>query len=359
MKLSGRRIEAFLHHPPPGIRAVLLYGPDGGLARERVESLIRSVVPDPADPFRVVDLNGAALDRDPARLADEAAAITFGGGRRVIVIGSAGDGQTAVLRGFLKTAPGDALVIATAAELGSRSSLRSLFERADNGAAMGCYRDNEGELEVLIESVLGADGLTAEPEAVAFLVGQLGADRQISRRELEKLTIYMGAGCMAAGSGHMSPVVSLADAQACVGDVAATSLEDAAFAVAAGDIGALELTLARCYLEGANAVSVLRAVARHFQRLHLAAAALSRGGRAAAALATLRPPVFYKHISHFHDHLTKWPTARVGDAIEVILETEVACKSTRAPQKSLCGRALLMLADWAREQQSRHPAASN
>lgn len=357
MKLSGRRIEAFLHRPPPDIRAVLLHGPDGGLARERAQSLIRSVVPDPADPFRVVELNGAALDRDPARLADEAAAITFGGGRRVIVIGSAGDGQTALLHGFLESAPGDALVIVTAAELGSRSSLRSLFERADKGAAMGCYRDDEAGLEVLIESGLGADGLTAEPEAVAFLAGQLGADRQISRRELEKLTTYMGAG-MGAGGGRMSPVVTLADAQACVGDVAATSLEDAAFAVAAGDIGALEQTLARCYLGGANAVSVLRAVARHFQRLHLAAAALSHGGSAAAALATLRPRVLFKHVSHFHDHLAKWPAVRVADALEVILATEVACKSTGAPQKSLCGRALLMLADWARAQHPRHPAAS-
>ena len=357
MKLSGRRIEAFLDHPAPDIRAILLYGPDGGLARERAERLMRSVVADPADPFRVVDLNAAAIDRDPARLVDEAAAIAFGGGRRVIVVGGAGDGQTAVLRGFLKSAPGDALVVVTAAELGSRSSLRTLFERADNGATMGCYRDDRADLERLIESVLGAHHLAVEPEAMAYLAAQLGVDRQISRRELEKLATYMGAG-MAAGRRQASRAVTLACAQACVGDVAATSLEDAAFAVAAGDIGALELTLARCYREGANAVSVLRALARHFQRLHLAAAALSRGGSAAAALSTLKPPVFYKHVSHFHDHLTKWPTSRIADALEVILATELACKSTGAPQALVSGHALLMLAGWARAHQPHHPAST-
>jgi len=40
MKLAAGRVEGFLRRPDPEIRAVLLYGPDAGLVRERAEALL-------------------------------------------------------------------------------------------------------------------------------------------------------------------------------------------------------------------------------------------------------------------------------------------------------------------------------
>ena len=77
MKLPAARIAAFLQRPDQAIRAVLLYGPDIGLVRERADVLARTVCPDLRDPFRVADLSGAALAADPARLADEAAQMSL------------------------------------------------------------------------------------------------------------------------------------------------------------------------------------------------------------------------------------------------------------------------------------------
>ena len=73
MKISAARAERFVKRPDPKARAVLVYGPDRGLVRERAEALARGVVEDLADPFRVTEMTGAALAADPARLADEAA----------------------------------------------------------------------------------------------------------------------------------------------------------------------------------------------------------------------------------------------------------------------------------------------
>ena len=82
MKLPAARIAAFLKRPDHAIRAVLFYGPDLGLVRERADILARTVCPDLKDPFRIADLSGAALVADPARLADEAAQMSLlaGGG---------------------------------------------------------------------------------------------------------------------------------------------------------------------------------------------------------------------------------------------------------------------------------------
>src|SRR5258708_11090953 len=84
VKLAPSRIAAFLQRPDPEIRAVLLYGPDEGLVRERAGIIGRTVCPDLNDPFRVADLSAATVAADPARLADEAAQLSLTAGRPVV-----------------------------------------------------------------------------------------------------------------------------------------------------------------------------------------------------------------------------------------------------------------------------------
>src|SRR3546814_17505170 len=91
MKLAGKQADAFLANPDPAVRTVLLYGPDGGLIRERSAALLAKIVDDPADPFCVSEIAASQLKDDPARLADEAAALTFGGGRSFVRVRDAGD----------------------------------------------------------------------------------------------------------------------------------------------------------------------------------------------------------------------------------------------------------------------------
>ena len=71
MKLPPRSVERFLGAPDPTITAVLLFGPDTGLVRERADRLTRTVAGDAADPFRVGELTAASLREEPSRLLDE------------------------------------------------------------------------------------------------------------------------------------------------------------------------------------------------------------------------------------------------------------------------------------------------
>ena len=126
MKLQARAIDGFLRSPDPKIRAVLLYGPDTGLVRDRAMALGRTVVADLSDPFRVTEMLGRAVADDPARLADEAAALSFTGGRRLIRVREAEDNVTAAFTAFLADrTPGDSLVIVESGDLGNRSKLRT------------------------------------------------------------------------------------------------------------------------------------------------------------------------------------------------------------------------------------------
>lgn len=334
MKLTGAKAEAFLKAPDPAMRAVLVFGPDSGLVRERVTRLVKSVVADPSDPFRVAELSPSILKDDPARLADEAAAMALTGGRRVVVVRDAGDTVSSLFQGFLANPMGDALVVVEAADLGPRSSLRKLFEGADNGAALASYGDEGGSLAHVIQEELKAAGLIPEPDALAFLMENLGGDRRLTRAELQKLALYMGA------PGR----VRLEDALACIGDTAALSMDDLALATADGDHATAQRVLDRLFREGTHAVAVLRALSRHFQRLHYAAGQMSQGKSADQAMAALKPPVIFKAADRFRRQLGRWPADRVGRALEVLIEAEADCKTTGMPAEELCSRAVMQLA---------------
>ncbi|MBV8777558.1 MAG: DNA polymerase III subunit delta, partial [Alphaproteobacteria bacterium] len=169
MKVAAARVDAFLRRPDAQIAAVLLYGPDAGLVRERADALGRSVVPDLRDPFRVVDISGPAIAADAARLADEAAQIGLMGGRRLVRVREVGDAHAAPFARLLASAAGDAMIVVEAGELPARSALRRIFEDAANAAAIGCYPDNARDLAEVVRQSLAAHRIAVSRDAVEFL----------------------------------------------------------------------------------------------------------------------------------------------------------------------------------------------
>jgi DNA polymerase-3 subunit delta len=207
--------------------------------------------------------------------------------------------------------------------------LRQAFEKADAGAALPCYRDEGRDLSELIRESLKAQGVGVSREALEYLAQHLGADRGVTRRELEKLALYKESG-----------EVQLDDAKSCVGDSAALSLDDVAHAVADGDLAALERAFDRALAEGAGAVQPLRATANHFKRLHQVAEARD----VAQAVEKLRPPVFWKVKPRVTAQAQAWSAAQLGQALEQLLEAEARCKSTGMPVESVAGRELMRIA---------------
>lgn len=337
MKIPAGRVDGFLKQPDAAAQLLLIYGDDRGLVRERADKAAAAVVDDLSDPFRVARLAASDLSDDPARLADEAAAIAFGGGRRVVRVDGAGDAQSKVIQSFLAHPIGDALIIVEAAYLPARSSLRKLVEGAKNGAALPCFADEGRTLDTVIKETLAAHGLTAAPEALAYLTENLGGDRQVTRSELDKLALYM------ADQAPSGTPVSLETAAACVGDSSSLTMDDLSFAIGEGKVREADRALVRLFDEGTNAVAVLRVLGRHFLRLQAMAAAMAGGAGPDAAARSLQPPVFGPRASRLAAQARAWPGAALSRAISRIDDAEAECKTTGAPDQLLCARLVLSL----------------
>lgn len=335
MKLQPKAIDGFLRSPDRKVRAVLLYGPDSGLVRDRAQTLGKTVVQDLSDPFRVAEFLGRAIADDPARLADEAAAISFTGGRRLIRVRDAEDNATAAFTAFFENLPpGDSLVVVESGDLSARSKLRLLFEGDDAAAAIPCYVEEEASLGRVIADILHGHGLTADPDVLSFLAANLVGDRMVARGEAEKLALYMGDGKR----------VRLEDAQACIGDSAALSMDEPVWAAAEGDFATLDRSLARLFAEGTSPVPILRGAQRHFQRLQLLTAQVAAGKSPEAAVESLRPPVFFKLKTRLVKQAGHWSPNHVRQALERLVDAEADCKRTNMPDETLCARVLFQLA---------------
>ena len=350
MKLSGRKIQQFLERPAPDVRAVLVYGPDAGLVRERADGLVRGVAGDVGDPFRVSELSPDEVAKEPARLFDEAAAIAMTGGRRAVRLRDPGDGLSDLLSRFLDDPPGDGLVVLEAGDLPPRSRLRKLFEAAERAAALPCYRDEGRELEALIRDMARGAGYRISREATAYLAVNLGGDRLLTRREMEKLLLYMGpddgrGGGVGEGlADGRDREITLAHVQACVGDSADRTLDDLVFALGDRNLPEIERTLTRVFQEGTGWVPPLRAAARHFERLHRVAGALRQGVPAETAMARLRPPVFWKFRARFQRQVTDWSPDQLAAVLSRLMAAELDGKRGQAPGEVVCAHAFFAIA---------------
>ena len=343
MKLPASRVAAFLQQPDPAIRAVLLYGPDTGLVRERADTLARGVCPDLQDPFRVADLSAAALAADPARLADEAAQMSLIGGRRVIRVRDGADRLVGLFAGFFADAPGDGFIVVEATELPASSGLRRVFDNAPQATAIGCYPDTPRDRAALIRDTLRAHRITASGDAIQYLVEHLGSDRLLTRAELEKLALYAGDG------GR----VELDDVRLSIGDSAVLAMDDAVMAAAEGDAAKVDRVLDRIFQEGQSPVSVVRAMLRHLHRLHVLAVRLAAGASVAEVMRAARPPIFYRYEDGFKRQLVLWNEAGLRGQLDRIAQAELQMKLTGLPAETICREALLAIAQTARSRAPR------
>lgn len=337
MKLAWRDIDSFLKKPPANMKAVLVYGPDAGLVTERVQMLAKTQVADINDPFSVSVLDASVIAEDKARLVDEASAISMFGGKRLVKVIDVTDKTTVSLKHYLQNAPAESFVICEAGDLSAKSTLRSLFDKAENAASLPCYADDIKGASMVIRSILQAAKYTVDADALSYLAEQTAGDRLRMRGEIEKLITYMGN----------DKRITLDHALANTGDMSDQALDDMVYALADKNFAAAEGHLRRLLQEGVAPVQITRASITHLRKLHQVLSAMAQGATQENALKALQPPLFFKLAPRFEAQLRKWKMPALIEAISMLQQLEAACKRTGSPEESLIPHTFYQIANAA------------
>jgi DNA polymerase III subunit delta len=332
--LRGREIDAYLARPDPARPIILLYGPDAGLVRERAEALLASAVDDPSDPFSLVRLDGDELSAEPSRLVDEALTIPLFGGRRAIRVRAGSRSFASGIDALAEVPLKDCRIVIEAGELRAESPLRKACERAKTAVAIACYPDTERDLAKLIDDELKLSSLRIASDARAVLMGLLGGDRQASRNELRKLTLY------AHGKGE----VTLDDVMAVVADASELKIDPIVDGAFAGNAAAVESEFAKAMVAGTYPGVIISAAQRQAAWLHKSALAISEGTPASAVLDGGFPRLHFSRKANVEIALRNFDAVRLTVIIDQLATAALEMRKQAALAAVIAQRALLSIA---------------
>lgn len=303
--------------------------------KERAKNIGLSIVQDLNDPFNAVTLSTADITEDPARLPDEAGAISMMGGDRLIRITNGGDKLTTFIKSYLENPNETALITIESGELNPRSSLRKLCEAAPNAAAIPCYVEDQRDLARLIRDLVQADGLQIDQDAIGWLAANINGDHHRARSEIEKLILYKNP-----TSGSK---ITTEDAMTICGASGTSSMDELTNATASGNSALAIKNYQKLLEEGISFIAILRSLQNHFKRLHQASSAIETGTPTDQAMKSLQPPIFFKNQDNFRNQLNRWRANTLIKALGKLADIEADCKKTGTPAETLCAQTILGL----------------
>jgi DNA polymerase-3 subunit delta len=332
-------VDRFVARPDPTRPITLVFGPDAGLVRERVDALVRAAVDDPSDPFQLARLDGDDLAGEPTRLIEEANTIPLFGGRRAVWVKAGGRNFVAAVEALIASPAPDCRVVIEAGDLKRNAPLRAICERAKTAAALPCYADSEKNLVRLIDDEMREAGLSISPPARAALLPLLGGDRIASRQELRKLALY----------ARGKPRVELDDIVAVVADASALALDGLIDAAFAGRTRELEVQFGKARVTGTTPGAIIGTALRQVAQLHKARLAVDAGASIEEAVGAT-----YVHFSRedaVKTALGTWTSLRLERAMAQLAEAALETRRQSVLGEMITQRALLALAVNARRKQ--------
>lgn len=340
--IKASDVDRFIARPDPGQPVVLVYGPDAGLVRERVDALVRASVDDPNDPFALARIEAEELGANPARLIEEALTVPLFGGRRAVLVRAGSRNIAAALEPVLAQPANDCRVIIEAGDLKKSAPLRALCEKAKAAAALPCYADNDAAVGRLIDDEMREAKLAIAPDARATLVSLLGGDRLASRNEIRKLILY------ARGQER----IELADVMAVVSDASDMALDGVLDAAFAGRTGETETEFAKARAGGSSPAAILSAAIRHVANLHKMRLAIDNGDSAEFVMKRGAPPVHFTREKLVAEALRAFTGPRLLRAMAQLAEASLEGRRNAALAETIAQRTLLALAVSARRREA-------
>jgi DNA polymerase III subunit delta len=339
--IKAHQAQSFLNPPGPKVPAVLFYGGDAGLISERAMKLAALVAA--RDSGEVIRIDDADLDNDPDRLAVELQTIPMFGGSKVVRATAGRRISAQALAPLLEGGRLAATLIVEAGNLKPTDAMRALFEKSPQAAAVACYADEAADIEGLIRETLKAHGLSITADARELLVARMGADRALSRGEIEKLALY------AAGRAE----IDAADIEAIVGDASELAIDRALNAAVAGDGARAIGEFSRAVAAGESPQMIIGALQRHLQRLHRIRTDLDAGASFEDVIRQQRPPVHFKQKDAIGLQCRLWSSPRLARALARTAQAAKAARLNAALEEAIAEELLIALAGAARQATAR------
>ena len=215
---------------------------------------------------------------------------------------------------------------------------RNIFEIGDTELlSLPCYMDDGITLIDIIKNILNKNGITKiDNDVIKFLQSNLGANREMTYNELEKLSLYMK------GRDHLT----LLDARSVISDSSALQTSDLTYAIFSGD-SKKSLKLYPKVLDiGETPIVLIRVFLIYVKKMLSIHSSIQSGCSIDDAL-KINAIRYYKVIPIVKKHIQSWNTNKLLRAIQILMDTDILCKMKESPSEILVSSMMLDLCSLA------------
>lgn len=316
MKIAAKDIDQFIANIPKNIKAILLYGPDIGLAKIRAEFIKKSR--NLAAKFKYDQIKN-----NPSLFLDSLRSISLFGEdlskEKIAVIECSGTALNEPVLTVIKNGNYNGLLLFYAGELGPDSSLRKCFETNQNMAAIACYVEDQIAVSRILQQQFKQRQITCEAGLVQLLTNYIAiGDHALVLNEIEKIFLFLGE------KKHII-IDDLKDFLQLQGEV---SFDKLCYQVSLKQNNDIELLLDKLQNEGHNLVSIIRILMRHFNRLYQVKLLIDQGRNEQMALDSLHPNVFFKQINDFSRSIKLWSKIELIEFLKQLNDLELIAKQS-------------------------------
>lgn len=320
MKANRPQLDKALQAPAE-MRFFLFHGQDEAGSR----ALAKAVGAALGAEAERVDLSSAELKGDPARLADEAAAISMFGGARWILVEPADDGCVAAVEALLEVPAAGNPVALVAGALKPASALLKLALAAPEALAFASYVPDAREADRLAQEMARAMGLVMNRDVAHRVAEASGGNRAIIAQELAKFALFVGASPESPREADHD-VIDALGADADEGD-----LSKLVEHVAGGDPAGLEAELGRLRAEGTEGIVLIRALLRRMALLARLRAEVEQGSSSSAVMASAGKSLFWREKPSIEIQLRRWRSELIAKAMARLADAERLLKASGGP----------------------------
>jgi DNA polymerase-3 subunit delta len=332
MKAAKASLFQALDRPDSSTRFYLFHGPDEAGSRALAGRLLKGLGAEKSS------IPGQEVKGDPARLADEAGAISLFGGKRAVWIEPAGDEIAEGVGALLESSASESPVIAVAGSLRKTSSLLKLAEAHSRALSHASYVPEGRDLEQLVINLGRQAGLRVLPDMAQRVAAAAAGNQAVAAQELEKFALYLGAS--PESPRELDPeTVDLLGADSAEADL--MRLGDLALA---GRMGALLEELGRIPHGGSEAIPILRALQRRLLMLAPLRARIEHGETVDGVMASAGKALFWKDKPLIHRLLSIWSAERLAEAASRVSQLERQIMLRPLADEAALGETLATLA---------------
>ena len=311
---------------------ILIYGPNEGLVRDNFLKLKEIFNQSNAEE---ISFTGKLINDQPEALIDEIQTVSMFNDQKIIIIEQPIDKNIELFEEAFTALPDHTLIIILASNLTKTSKIRKFFENSKQYFSCANYEDDFRSNSQQIQNLEKSINKTLNRDIKNYLNQNLSSDRMISKNEIEKLILLYA---------ENDQIPELENIKLIFNDNPDLGLNKISQLAFSGQPKKVSINLNKIFAEGVSPVAIIRVMLNYVLRIQTTQIALKKTNDFDSAIKSLKPPVFWKDKDNFKLHCKKWPINQTILNFNLLVDTELNCKSDYNLTNILCERALINIA---------------